>query len=86
MGNRFTLNAKGKEENKMLHHHHHHHHGHLMTALIDWEHAHDELVTATIIAIGIIALIVTVGMIASQMEPPTHNTYPMEYYKYMPYY
>jgi len=56
-----------------------------MTALIDWEHAHDELVKATFVVIGIIALMVVIGFIAAKMEPTNYNVNPMQY-QYMPYY
>ena len=62
-----------------------HHHGHFVTALIDWEHAHDEAVKAFSIVLGIIVLMVALGFLASKMDTPTGPVYPLQYH-YMPYY
>ena len=66
--------------------HHSHHHGHFMTALIDWEHAHDEMVKASLVVVGIISMMILLGYAATKIDPSSRGLYQPMQYQYMPYY
>jgi len=66
--------------------HHSHHHGHIMTALIDWEHAHDELIKASLVVLGIIMVMVLLGYLSTMIDTPQQGTYHPLQYHYIPYY
>ena len=61
------------------------HHSHMVTTLIDWEHAHDEMVKAVLVVAGFILIMVALGLIASKIDAPMSGMYQQQYY-YMPYY
>jgi len=57
-----------------------------MTALIDWEHAHDEMVKASLVVVGIIAVMIALGFVATKIDTPQQGMFHPMQYQYIPYY